>query len=95
MLSRGGDSSPKGSHFFRVYDHSLPHTCWPPVTWKGSGTHVPLSIQAKLLEPLLVAIPRLCFRPTYRPDWPAPILQYFYFYFLKVKIEYVENIIFK
>ncbi|CAA7405824.1 unnamed protein product [Spirodela intermedia] len=30
---------------------------WPQVTWKGSGAHVPLSVQAKLLEPLLVATP--------------------------------------
>ncbi|CAA6670019.1 unnamed protein product [Spirodela intermedia] len=38
-----------------------PTVGWPLVTWKGSGAHVPLSIQAKLLEPLLAVIPRLCF----------------------------------
>ncbi|CAA6670020.1 unnamed protein product [Spirodela intermedia] len=30
---------------------------WPLVMWKGSGAHVPLSVQAKLLEPLLAATP--------------------------------------
>ncbi|CAA6672543.1 unnamed protein product [Spirodela intermedia] len=32
-----------------------PTTGWPPVMWKGSGAHVPLSVQA--LEPLLAATP--------------------------------------
>ncbi|CAA6674597.1 unnamed protein product [Spirodela intermedia] len=49
-LSRGGDSSPGGS--------------WPPVTWKGSGTHMPLS-------PLRAATPRLSFRPACGPGWPV------------------------
>ncbi|CAA6673970.1 unnamed protein product [Spirodela intermedia] len=43
-----------------------PTAGWPPVTWKGSGAHVPLSVQAKPLEPLLAATPRLGFRPAYR-----------------------------
>ncbi|CAA6674536.1 unnamed protein product [Spirodela intermedia] len=30
-----------------------PTVGWPPVTWKGSGAHVPLLVQA--LEPLLAA----------------------------------------
>ncbi|CAA7401782.1 unnamed protein product [Spirodela intermedia] len=48
-----------------------PTASWPPVTWKGGGAHVPLSVQAKPLEPLLTATPRLCFRPACRPDWLA------------------------
>ncbi|CAA6674542.1 unnamed protein product [Spirodela intermedia] len=40
--------------FSRVYDHSLPHSRWPPVTWKGSGNARALfGPQAKPLEPLL------------------------------------------
>ncbi|CAA7396152.1 unnamed protein product [Spirodela intermedia] len=30
-----------------------PTASWPLVTWKGSGAHVSLSVQAKPLEPLL------------------------------------------
>ncbi|CAA6669590.1 unnamed protein product [Spirodela intermedia] len=32
------------SSFSRVYNTPCPTTGWPPVTWKGSGAHVPLSI---------------------------------------------------
>ncbi|CAA6674796.1 unnamed protein product [Spirodela intermedia] len=34
-----------------------PTTGWPLVTWKGSAAHVPLSVQAKLLKPLLMTTP--------------------------------------
>ncbi|CAA6675755.1 unnamed protein product [Spirodela intermedia] len=44
--SEGFEPAPVQSPFSRVYDHSLPHSGWPPVTWKGSGAHVPLSVQA-------------------------------------------------
>ncbi|CAA7409790.1 unnamed protein product [Spirodela intermedia] len=54
-LSGGGDSSPGGSSSSRRRLQVLSLTCtttpcpianWPLVTWKGSGTHVPLSVQA-------------------------------------------------
>ncbi|CAA7401779.1 unnamed protein product [Spirodela intermedia] len=45
-----------------------PTAGWPPVTWKGSGTHVPLSVQPNLLEFLLAATPQLRFRPACWPD---------------------------
>ncbi|CAA7411055.1 unnamed protein product [Spirodela intermedia] len=62
MLSGGGDWSlgRSSSSRQRLVLTSLtctttpyPTASWPPVTWKGSGAHVPLSIQAKPLEPLL------------------------------------------
>ncbi|CAA6657112.1 unnamed protein product [Spirodela intermedia] len=34
-----------------------PTAGWPPVTWKGSGAHVPLSVQAKPLEPCSRLLP--------------------------------------
>ncbi|CAA7393092.1 unnamed protein product [Spirodela intermedia] len=55
MLSGGGDSSPgrSSSSRRRLVLPSLactttpcPIAGWPPVTWKGSGAHVPLSVQA-------------------------------------------------
>ncbi|CAA7396099.1 unnamed protein product [Spirodela intermedia] len=75
-LSGGGDSSLSRSSSSRrrlilpslaCMTTPCPIASWPPVTWKGSGVHVPLSVQAKPLEPLLAATPRLCFRPTCRP----------------------------
>ncbi|CAA6674671.1 unnamed protein product [Spirodela intermedia] len=54
-LSRGGDSSLDGSSSSRRRLQSPSLACtttpcptagWPPVTWKGSGAHVPLSVQA-------------------------------------------------
>ncbi|CAA6675140.1 unnamed protein product [Spirodela intermedia] len=60
-----------------------PTAGWPPVTWKGSGAHVPLSVQAKPLEPLLAATPDCASDPLAGPAGRrVPILQYFYFYFL-------------
>ncbi|CAA7409162.1 unnamed protein product [Spirodela intermedia] len=51
-----------------------PTAGWPPVTWKGSGTHVPLSVQAKPLEPLLAATPD--FQPDRRAKTKGPSFRY-------------------
>ncbi|CAA6659791.1 unnamed protein product [Spirodela intermedia] len=41
-----------------------PIASWPPVTWKGSGAHVPLSVQVKSLEPCLWLLPDCTFDPV-------------------------------
>ncbi|CAA7409014.1 unnamed protein product [Spirodela intermedia] len=74
--------------FSHVYDHSLPHsrlatTGWPPVTWKGSGAHVPLSIQASRSSPCSRLLPDCASDPLAGPAGR------------KLEIEYAENIIFK
>ncbi|CAA7407038.1 unnamed protein product [Spirodela intermedia] len=60
-LSGGGDSSPSGS--------------WPPVTWKGSGAHVPPSVQVARAPTRTPArgYSRLRFRPACGPGWPADV----------------------
>ncbi|CAA6674608.1 unnamed protein product [Spirodela intermedia] len=62
-----GGGAPKSS--LACTTTPCPTAGWPPVTWKGSGAHVPLSVQAKPLEPLLAATPRLRFRPACGPGW--------------------------
>ncbi|CAA6659754.1 unnamed protein product [Spirodela intermedia] len=51
------------SPFSRVYDHSLPHSQLATSDVEGEWRTRALSVQAKPLEPLLAATPRLCFRP--------------------------------
>ncbi|CAA7398824.1 unnamed protein product [Spirodela intermedia] len=71
MMSSPGERESGGNRVLKVpslvcMTTPCPTAGWPPVTWKGSGAHVPLSVQAKPLEPLLAATPRLGFRPAYR-----------------------------
>ncbi|CAA6665123.1 unnamed protein product [Spirodela intermedia] len=42
---------------------------WPPVTWKGSGAHVPLSVQAAPAPARSYS--RLCFRPALKNIEPS------------------------
>ncbi|CAA6673650.1 unnamed protein product [Spirodela intermedia] len=90
------------SLFSHVYDHSLPDNGWPPVTWKGSGDHVPLSVQANGVrvpcrsQSQAARAPARGLLPDYASDPLAgtagrrvpSFLQYFYFYFF---IKFIEN----
>ncbi|CAA6674639.1 unnamed protein product [Spirodela intermedia] len=44
-----------------------PTAGWPPVTWKGSGAHVPLSIQASRSSPCSRLLPDCASDPLAGP----------------------------
>ncbi|CAA7409598.1 unnamed protein product [Spirodela intermedia] len=72
IRTRGGRPPLSKAKSSCVYDHSLPHSRlatagWPPVTWKGSGAHVPLSIQASRSNPCSRLLPDYASDPLAGP----------------------------